>query len=69
MLSTQYASAEAYTLKGENLPKNKKWTVYFDIACMIDVDAQSEEDALQKAKDNISKAEEGEAHSFRANEQ
>jgi len=51
------------------MAKNKTFTVYFDIAFMVDVKAHSEEEALEKAKDNLHKAEEGEAHSFRATEQ
>jgi len=54
---------------GENMAKSKTWTVYFDIGFMIDVRAKTEEEALQKAKDRISEAEEGEAHSFRVIEQ
>jgi len=41
-----------------------KYAVNFDIGYYIEVEAKDEDDALEKAKDNISKAEEGESHNF-----
>jgi len=49
--------------------KKKLFTVYFDIACMIDIQAKTEEEALNYARDHVSEAEQSEAHSFRATEQ
>jgi len=51
------------------MPKPKTFTVYFDIPCMIDVEANDEQEAIEKAKDRISEAEEGEAYGFRGTEQ
>jgi len=43
-----------------------KWGVNFDIGFYLVVEAETEEEALEKARDNISKAHEGEAHGFEA---
>jgi len=49
--------------------KKKMFTVYFDIACMIDIEAKTEEAALNYAREHVSEAEQTETHSFRAIEQ
>jgi len=55
------------------MAEKKKWTVYFDLACMIDVEAETEQEAIDRAKDTASNMEIGfsegdigKAHSFRA---
>jgi hypothetical protein len=52
-----------------SLSKKKIFTVYFDIACMIEVPAKTVEEAIQIAQTKVDEAEKGEAHSFRATEQ
>lgn len=41
-----------------------RYGVNFDIGYYMEVKANNEDEALKKAKDNISKATEGEAHNF-----
>ena len=43
-----------------------KYGVNFDVGFYVEVEAENADEAIEKAKDNISKAEEGEAHAFEA---
>lgn len=45
-----------------------KYGVNFDVGFYVEVEVENEDkdEAIEKAKDNISKAEEGEAHAFEA---
>ena len=48
------------------IQQQKKYAVNFDIGFYIEVMATSEDEAIEKAKDRLHDAKEGEAHNFEA---